>query len=459
MISDPGTAARMRYIACRRKMDLIELECRDLDADGAAVGEAAGLRVHVAGAAPDERVRARLVHRSPHRPEAWAELVEVLVPSALRRAPACRAYGACGGCPLEHLDYAAQVAWKGRRVAEALAGLGVPVEPCVPSPRPLGYRNRSKLVYGLVDGRPALGAWAPRSHVLVDLAGCRVAEPPLDETAEALRQIAAAAALAPYDEASGSGLMRYAILRVNFRGQVLVTLVTARRAWPEGAALARALGAARPEVIGVVQNVNPSRGNALYGDEQQLLDGASALDEQVGDVRLRLSATAFFQVNRAIAERLYADARTAAGLAGHERVVDCYAGVGGLALTLAPDAREVIGSEEHPAAVADACAAAALAGVERARFVCGDAAAQLSAVERADVVVVNPPRRGCAPAVLDEIARLGARRVLYVSCAPDTLARDLARLGRHGYRTVLCRPYDMLPQTPHVEALAVVEKH
>jgi 23S rRNA (uracil1939-C5)-methyltransferase len=293
--------------------------------------------------------------------------------------------------------------------------------------------------------------------VLVDLAGCRVAEPPLDDTAEALRQNAAAA-VAPYDEASGSGLLRYAILRVNFRGQVLVTLVTAQRAWPDGAALARALKAARPEVIGVVQNVNPSRGNALYGDEQHLLDGEPALEEQVGGVRLRLSATAFFQVNRAVAERLYADARVAAGLARHERVVDCYAGAGGLALTLAPDAREVIGIEEHPAAVADACAAAALAGKEHARFVCGDAAAQLGTVERADVVVVNPPRKGCAPAVLDEIARLGPRRVLYVSCAPDTLARDLARLGRHGYRTVLCRPYDMLPQTPHVETLAVVER-
>jgi 23S rRNA (uracil1939-C5)-methyltransferase len=451
----------MRYIARVRKGERIELECVDLDDDGAAVGACGELQVHVAGAAPGERVEAELAHRSPHRPEAWARLVRVLAPAAARVAPACAAYGACGGCVLEHLAYEAQVAWKGARLARALAPS--PVDACVPSPQPLGYRNRSKLVYGLDEhGRAVLGAYAPRSHRLVDLVGCRVAAPPLDEVAGVLRDLLAAHAVAPFDEQARTGTLRYAVLRVNHAGAVLATLVTAARAWPDGPSLARALRAARAEVVGVVQNVNPTRGNALYGADEVVLDGAATIEERVGAVRLRLSSTAFFQINRAIAERLYGDARAAAGLdrgrGGGAEVVDAYAGVGGLALTLAAGAATVIGIEENPAAVADAQASAALNGAENARFLVGDVGARLGELARADVVVLNPPRKGCAPAVLDAVARLGPRRVLYVSCAPDTLARDLAHLAARGYAVVDVTPYDMLPQTPHVEALAVMRR-
>jgi 23S rRNA (uracil1939-C5)-methyltransferase len=163
-------------------------------------------------------------------------------------------------------------------------------------------------------------------------------------------------------------------------------------------------------------------------------------------------------VNRGVAERLYAGARDAAALSGSERVVDAYSGVGGLALTLAARAREVIGVEEWRSAVDDAAASAVLNGAAHARFVCDDAARGLAALDAADVVVLNPPRKGCEPAVLEQVARLGARRVLYVSCAPDTLARDLALLHARGFKTQRITPYDMIPQTPHLEALAVLSR-
>ncbi|HEY2747406.1 MAG TPA: 23S rRNA (uracil(1939)-C(5))-methyltransferase RlmD [Polyangia bacterium] len=445
-----------------RKGDHLKLVIGALDDEAAGVAVVDGVRVHVAGALPDEELDATVAHVSPHRPDAWAAIGAIARASPARVAPVCPAYGACGGCTLEHMAYAAQLEWKRDHVAAALAraGVGAGVAACVPSPRPLGYRNKSKLVYaepaGEGGGVPVLGAYAPRSHRVIDLAGCRVAEAPLDDVAAALRDELARHGVRGYDERSGEGLLRYAILRVNHLGQVLVTLVTADDAFAAGEAIARALITARPEVAGVVQNINRSRGNALYGDAERVLAGASHLPDRVGTVELRLSSTAFFQVNRDVAARIYADVAEAAALTGTERVVDAYAGVGGIALTLARGAAEVVGIEEHARAVADAQASAQLNHATRVRFVVGDVEAELGKLGAADVVVLNPPRRGCVQPVLRAAAALRPRMIVYVSCAPDTLARDLALLGNDGFVARSVVPYDMLPQTPHVESLAIL---
>jgi 23S rRNA (uracil1939-C5)-methyltransferase len=449
----------LHYIANVRKGDRLHVRVSSLDDEAAGMALVDGVRVHVAGALPDEEVDATVAHISPHRPDAWATLGAVTSPSPARVVPVCPAYGACGGCVLEHMDYARQLEWKQAHVQAALGAVQIDaaVAPCVPSPRPLGYRNKSKLVFAADDlGHPVLGAYAPRSHRVVDLSGCRVAEAPLDEVAGALRVELARHGVRAYDEATGAGLLRYAILRVSDLGQVLVTLVTADEPFGDGEAIAAALMRARPEVVGVVQNINRTRGNTLYGDEERSLGGELHLTERVGGVQLRLSSTAFFQVNREVAGRIYADVTDAAALTGQERVVDAYAGVGGIALTLARGAAEVIGIEEHPRAVADAQASALLNHAVRARFVVGDVEQTLAGLGAADVVVLNPPRRGCAPKVLQAAAALKPRLIAYVSCAPDTLARDLALLQTLGFRTRSVTPYDMLPQTPHVESLAVL---
>jgi 23S rRNA (uracil1939-C5)-methyltransferase len=452
-----------------RPGDSVAVTCVDLDDEGAGVGGARGegasaeqIRVHVAGALPGEQVTATVDHVSGQRPDAWARLERLEVPSPARRPPACRAFGACGGCVLQHLDYPAQLAWKTARVRRALDAhptlAAVAVAACVPSPRPLGYRNRSKLVCARAGGRLVLGAYAPRSHAVVDLAGCRIAEPPLDDVATTLRDLLEDAGVAPYDERTLTGDLRYVVLRASHAGEVLAVWVAARAALPDAAALARRFRAARPEVAGVVLEVNRSRGNVIHGPgaEQRVLDGAAAIEERVGGVRLRLSARAFFQANRQVATLAYgAIARAVASRPG-ERVLDLYAGAGGIALTLAPAAGEVIGVEEHAAAVADAEASAALNGAANARFVAGDAATALRALDRADVVVLNPPRKGCGAAVLGEVARLRPRAVAYLSCDPDTLARDLAVMLAHGYAVRAVTPFDMLPHTPHVEALAAL---
>jgi len=453
----------MLYIAAVRKGDRLSLTCTALDADGAGIAMVDSLLVHVAGALPGEQIEAELEHRSPHRAEGWARLKLVQTPSPDRREPACAAFGRCGGCPLEHFDYQAQLAWKTAYTRAALAKLPslatVPVADCQPAARPLGYRNRSKLVYARgPGGLPVLGAFAPRSHQIVDLRGCRVAEPPLDEIAARLLTLLRAAAIQPYNEQLDDGELRHVVLRANHNHEVLCTFVTRVDAWPQGVELAAALCATFPQIIGVAQNVNQRRTNVIYGDTTRVLEGRITLTDQIGPVFLRLSATAFFQTHRDVAAALYADVLRTANLTGTERVVDCYAGVGGLALTLAPRAGEVIGIEENPAAVEDAIASAQLNHATRARFSCGDAGALLASLDAADVVILNPPRRGCEPSVLQAAAELGPRTILYVSCDPDTLARDLVLLGDLGWQTDAVRPYDMLPQTAHVEALAVLTR-
>ena len=457
-----------------RPGDPVALTCDDLDDDGAGVGQSGGHRVHVAGALPGERVGVVVEHVSRQSGAAWARLETVGAPSPARRPPACLAFGACGGCVLQHLAYDAQLAWKRGRVARALGaqpGLAdVKVDVCVASPHPLGYRNRSKLVVarreeGRLDDGLVLGAFAPRSHDVVDLAGCQIAEPPLDQTAAALRSLLDETGVRAYHERTLTGDLRHVVLRANHEGRVLAVWVVARPL-PDGVVLARRFRAARPEVIGVVEHENRSRGNAIFSDtevgNEHLLDGVGEIEDQVDvagrPVRLLLAPGAFFQANREVAALAYTAIADALAVQPSERVVDAYCGVGGIALTLARDAAEVIGIESHAGAVAGATASAALNGVANARFVAGDAAQALGQIDRADVVVLNPPRKGCAPELLAEVVRLAPRAIAYLSCDPETLARDLALLAARGYRVRVVIPFDMLPHTPHVEALAIVGK-
>ena len=464
------------------KEAVVRIAVTTLDRDGAGVGritsneamsQAPVVDVHVPGALPGDDISAQIEHVSTHRPIAWARLRTVDRASPDRVPSACRAHGRCGGCVLQHFDYAAQVAWKEstlrRLVADHAFLAGVPVAPAVPSPLALGYRNKSKFVVARDEAsRLVLGAYAPRSHTVVDLAGCAVAEPPLDDIATHLREILGAHAVEPYDERNLQGSLRYAVLRVNAQRQVLLTLVTATDAFPMGSAVAQGLRNRCPAVVGVVHNVNPTRGNAIYGPDERLLSGTPTIEDRIGEVRLQVSSRAFFQANRHVARAAYQEIVRAVALTGHERVVDAYAGVGGIALTLAPRAGSVIGIEEHPSAAADATASALLNGITNTRFIAGDVAQELAVLNSdgasvkagvgADVVILNPPRKGCAPEVLQQSVALAPRVIAYLSCAPETLIRDLAVFAGLGYRTTTITPFDMLPHTPHLEALAILAR-
>jgi 23S rRNA (uracil1939-C5)-methyltransferase len=436
----------------------LELLCVDWDRDGFGVcPREDGGTVHVPAAVPGDRVLARIEHQSPHRDAAWARLVRVLTASADRVATACPNIGACGGCLLQPAAYPRQLRAKQERVTRALAALGCAIAPVVPSPMTLGYRNKAKLVAAARGHEVYLGSYAPGSHQVVDMAGCRVVEPVLDRVAQSLARLASQHGAIPYDERARAGELRYAILRSNFACQVLLVLVLARDGLPWAQPLAHALVAAHPEVVGVVADINPRTGGALLAGQEQPLVGATELAEQVGPVRLLLPGGAFFQVNRAQASALYTAVRASAALEPDEHVVDAYAGVGGIALTLLPDAGRVTAIEYHPGAAEAAERAATGAPAGRFQIVRADVATGLGAIGRADVVVLNPPRKGCAPAVLRGTAALRPRRIVYVSCDPESLARDLLALRELGYPATSARPFDLLPHTPHVETLTVCD--
>ena len=454
-----------------RPGDAFEVACTDLDETGAGVTKAASgseqLRIHIAGALPGERVRIRLDHVSAHlrnsEREAWARLLAVLAPSPHRVQASCPAYGTCGGCTLMELAYSAQLACKQDGVLAQLVGhsalSALTVEPCVPSPLTLGYRNQAKYVFGRAhdSGRLVLGAFASRSHDVVDLAGCQVVEPILDEARQALLSVLIENSVEPFDEILRTGVLRYAVLRATASGQVMATVVTARSEWQDAEAVALAFSQRCPAVTSVVLNVNEGAGNALFGERERVLVGQPSVEDTIGDVRVRLSSRSFFQSNRLVASQIYRDI-VAAAPAASARAVDVYAGACGIALSLAAKAREVLAIEENPVATQAAAAFLAEQGADaaRVRVATGDAARCLAEVSTADFVVLNPPRKGCSPDVLAAVARLRPPMLAYLSCNPRTLARDLAVLSAAGAQVVTVIPFDMLPHTPHVETLALV---
>jgi 23S rRNA (uracil1939-C5)-methyltransferase len=360
-----------------------------------------------------------------------------------------------------NLAYPAQLDWKRARVLEAFARhpalAAQTVEPCLPSPRTLGYRNQAKYVFGRArdSGHPVLGAFAPRSHDVVDLAGCQVVEPVLDQVRQALLAILIEHAVEPFDEVRRTGVLRYAVLRATALGQVMATLVAARFEWESSESVARALCQRCPAVTSVVLNVNASAGNALFGEHEHVVVGEACVEDTLADVRVRLSARSFFQSNRQVASRIYRDIVVAAP-DRMARAVDVYAGACGIALSLAAKAGEVVAIEENPAATQAAADFLAQQGTARVRVVTGDAAHCLSDIGEADFVVLNPPRKGCAGDVLAAIACLHPQVLAYLSCDPRTLARDLAVLAAAGAQVVKVTPFDMMPHTPHVETLALL---
>jgi 23S rRNA (uracil1939-C5)-methyltransferase len=361
------------------------------------------------------------------------------------------------------LAYPVQLDRKLERVQAQLSGhpalARLTVEACLPSPRVLGYRNQAKYVFGRArdSGRPVLGAFAPRSHDVVDLAGCQVVEPVLDEARQVLLDVLIEHAVEPFDEILRTGVLRYAVLRATDSGQVMATLVTARSHWPVAEAVALALCQRCPAVTSVILNVNESTGNALLGEHERVLVGQPSVEDTLADVRVRLSSRSFFQANREVASHIYRDI-VAAAPDGIARAVDVYAGACGIALSLVSKAREVVAIEENPAATQAAAAFLAEQGADaaRVRVVTGDAAGCLADISDADFVVLNPPRKGCGLDVLAAIMRLRPQWLAYLSCDPRTLARDLAVLVAAGAQVEKVTPYDMMPHTPHVETLALV---
>ena len=425
---------------------------------GEGVARIEGMAVFVKGALRGERADVLIEHVG--HSAAWGRIEKLLEPSPARIEPDCPYYGACGGCQFRHMTYEEELEAKRRRVEDALRRIGgadiaVPVIHGAENTR--RYRNKVQFP---VAGR-AIGYYAGRTHRVVDIADCLLQPEPDTVCRAAVKGWMERFHVPTYDERTGKGLIRHLFLRTNGLGEVLCCLVINGKTLPHGDELVDALRSAAPTLAGVVLSVNTRKTNVILGGEFRTLWGRDWLEETLCGHSFRLSVPSFFQVNRAQTEVLYRRALDFAALTGAETVVELYCGIGTISLTLAERAARVIGVEVVPQAVEDAKENARRNSLERkTRFECGDAgdlAAKLEAEGvRPDVVVVDPPRKGLAPEVVDTIARMNPDRVVYVSCDPATLARDVKRFGELGYIPTRAEAVDLFPRTAHVESIVLL---
>jgi 23S rRNA (uracil1939-C5)-methyltransferase len=440
----------------------------DLAFGGEGVGRADGYVVFVRGGVPGDRLRVRLDQARARFGRGTIEAIES--PSPHRVEAPCPYFGRCGGCRLQHIDYQAQLSFKSKQVADALERLGglgqVSVLPILGAAETYGYRNKMEFTVSRArDGGPVTVGLheAERYDSVLDVERCLLQSDGMNALLDEARRFLKDSGLSAWEQDSGEGLLRFLMLREGHRtGETMVNVVTSSPAVSELAPLAARLAARVPRTTSVVMNVNPKKASVAVGVEEHLLGGRDHILESVGGLQFQVSANSFFQTNTAQAERLFALVLESAGLEGGETVLDLYSGTGAISLQLARRCRRVYGVEVTQAAVDDAARNAAANGIANCTFLAGEVRFVLPALiaegVSAQVVVADPPRAGFHPKALRALLQMGPARIVYVSCNPATLARDAGELVRGGYRLEWVQPVDMFPHTPHIEAVARLER-
>ena len=390
------------------------------------------------------------------------EIVKIHNPSPERMEPECPYAGKCGGCAYRHLTYPEELWAKRQRVQDALTrigGLDLTVEEILGAKNPEHYRNKSQYPVG-ADG--SIGFFQARTHKVVPIRRCLIQTEAADRTAQAVGEWMRRYKISAYDETTGKGLVRHVCVRVNRKGESLCCVVVNGNKVPREPELAAYVTAAVSHTVGVLLNSNTRRGNVILGDKYRTLFGRNYLMDTLCGLEFKLSMPSFYQVNRDQAEVLYGKALEFAGLTGNETVLDLYCGIGTITLCLAKAAKRVIGAEIVPPAIRDAKENALRNHIENAEFFCGDAADIAAKLEsdglRPDVVTVDPPRKGLAPEVIASVAAMGPEKVVYVSCDPATLGRDVKIFREFGYEAKRAAAVDMFPGTAHVETVVLLSK-
>ena len=452
-----------------QKNQILTLRIERLSSDGSGVAHSAdGEAVFVPGTAPGDEARVRIVKDCGRY--AFGILDELLTPSPDRIPVDCPVAGPCGGCSLRHLDYAAELRAKQESVLDAfrrIGGLEVPVLDILPSPDVDRYRNKVQFPVGIdKNGVPCIGFYAGRTHRIVPCPDCKLQPGVLNEIGNALCAFFAQQGIRPYDEQSGKGLVRHIFLRRGAHsGQIMVCLVCTRAKLPHAEQLCTALRGQFPAISTILLNVNAKNTNVILGSETHILYGPGYIEDTLCGVPVRLGPLSFYQVNTLAAERLYGVAAQYAQLTPDDTLLDLYCGMGTIGLSMADQCRELIGVEIVPEAIESAKANAARMGkavAAKSRFFCADAgqaATQLAAEGlHPDIVMLDPPRKGCDEATLSAVVRMAPRRVVYVSCNPATAARDAAWLEQNGYHAEKVQPVDLFPRTKHCECVIALSK-
>lgn len=445
--------------------DVIVVTVKKLGINGEGVGYFRRKAVFIPGALPGEVVKAKVTRTE--RQFMHASLTEIEKKSPDRQQPPCPVYEACGGCQLQHMTYEAQLRAKEQLVRDAFeryTGLtDLPLRPIFGMDNPWRYRNKAQLQVGVQQGGVVMGLYSPGTHQLVDIGGCPIQHPLLNEVVGVVKRLVQELHIPVYKEKQRSGVLRTVVARIGYESsEVQLTFVTAKPQLPQQDKLIRAIRLELPQVVSISQNINAEHTPLIFGDRTQLLWGGEKLEDRLGDVQFSLSPRAFFQLNPEQTIRLYDAAKEAAGLTGNELVVDAYCGTGTIALWLAPYAKSVRGIELIPEAIEDARLNAARSGRTNAEFFVGHAEELLPQWVRQglrpDVVTLDPPRTGCDSKLLTALLDAKPPRIVYVSCNPSTLAKDCKTLLAGGYRLKSLQPVDMFPQTSHVECVAWMER-
>jgi 23S rRNA (uracil1939-C5)-methyltransferase len=424
----------------------IELKITSLSSTGEGIGSFEGLKVFVEGALPEETISAEVTQYK--KSYAKAKLLSILTPSSERTEPLCPLFGECGGCQMMHLQYPAQLNLKRQRVIEALKRIGgfqnAEVMPCMPSPFSLGYRNKIQLPVVWDNGKKILGLYRKNSHEVIPINRCLIQCPQGEEI------------LLLITEKLTLPCVRYVLIRNSvFREESLVIFVTNGYFSKELKHFAEELMQAHSSIKGVVENLNTHSDNVILGPTFRILAGRPFIFETLLNKTFKISPSAFFQVNPAQTEKLYEKAIQLAKIQGGETVLDAYCGVGTLAIFAADFAKHVYGIECIPNAIADAIENARLNNQVNTTFTCGKAEDLIQKYRTVDTVFLNPPRKGCDPRLIQALLKIRPKKIIYISCDPATLARDLASLST-SYQLKVVQPFDMFPQTMHVETLVLL---
>lgn len=374
----------------------------------------------------------------------------------------CPHYKKCGGCQLQNMTYEKQLSFKQVKVIRLL-GRYCHVDEIIGMQEPYHYRNKVQAAFGMKNGKVVSGVYQSSTHNIVPVDDCLIEDTVADSIIVTIRKLSVSFKMKPFNDVTMTGFLRHVLVKRGFvSGQVMVVLVTSGGAFPSQRSFVNALLQRHPKITTIVRNINDRHTSLVLGSKSEVLYGDGYIEEKLCGLTFRISPKSFYQINPVQTEVLYNKAVEFAGLSGTERVIDAYCGTGTIGLIMSKHAGEVIGVELNPDAVKDAKSNAAANGVKNIRFFCGDAGrfmVEMAEIgEAADVVMTDPPRAGCSLDFLKSLVKLAPKRVVYVSCNPETLARDLGFLTRKGYRVQKIQPVDMFPFTEHVETVVLLEK-
>lgn len=429
---------------------------------GEGIGKIDNFTVFVKGAVKGEKVKAKIT--KVNKNFAFARVMEIIEKSQDRVDPICPAYKRCGGCQMQHLSYEAQLEFKKQKVVDCIERIGkikmdsVTVQDTIGMEPPYYYRNKVQLPVGEKDGEIQIGFYAERSHEIININKCYIQFEAANEIIKLVKEWMNKFKIQGYDEETGNGTLRHIMIRKGFRTeQIMLVLVTVNEALPYKKELIESITQNIDGITGIIQNINRKKTNVILGEKEITLWGDKEIQDYIGEFKFNISSKSFFQVNPVQTEKLYAAALKYAGLTGNEVVFDAYCGTGTISLFLSQNAKMVYGVEIIPEAIENAKINADQNKVTNAEFIVGKSEEEIpKLIERGvkpEVVVVDPPRKGCEKVLLESIANAGPRTIVYVSCDPATLARDLGILSELGYEVKEVQPVDMFPETGHVETV------